>query len=580
MSNKFKQNEKTVQNIIFAAVMAVAAVFLFWKCRYGFANMDESLYLAIPYRLWQGDGLFVNEWNLSSFSSFLLLPFVSVYMAIAGTTEGIILSFRYIFTAVQGLCAVFMYFKLKRYSWVGALTAAVTFFLYAPFGIMALSYNSMGIQCVAVAVVLLLTNEKGAKLPYIAAGVLFAGAVLCCPYLVAVYAFYSLLVLVNAVKKNCFSLDLLSKKCWIWITVGISALAVAFLAFALSRASVSEIITGLQWMLNDPQHESKGVVTVAANYFKQVFECSDISLFIYAGFAALTVIRIFTKNSKIPDALFFCAGAVLTGLMMAPFVTWQMYINRVIFPVNVFAAYCVVLSQNKDVKRLFKVVWLPGIMYGVCIHFASTEGFLNIASVSLISLMASLVIVVITGAEVVVQTRNNALSLLTVCAVAAVLVMQVGATAYTRYESVFWESGWFGAGMPAQTQTLEKGPEKGLLVTTEKEEMYNDFVDDIGYMTEKYNPQNVLYISQNTWFYLISGDVRVASFSAWLPGGDEEQMAHTMSRLESYFDIDAERLPQIIYAEAKHHESAKAFADKLGYTEQQTSKGNYIYTKE
>ena len=191
--------------------MAAAAVFLLWKCRYGFANKDESLYLAIPYRLWQGDGLFVNEWNLSAFSSFLLMPFMYIYMAVVGTTEGILLNFRYIFTAVQGLCAVFMYFKLKRYNWFGAAAAALTFFIYAPFGIMALSYNSVGIQCVAVASVLLLTNEKGAKLPYIVAGVLFAAAVLCCPFLVAVYALYSVLVLINTVKHNCFALDVLDK---------------------------------------------------------------------------------------------------------------------------------------------------------------------------------------------------------------------------------------------------------------------------------------------------------------------------------------------------------------------------------
>ena len=577
--NIISKKQNAAHNIIFAAVMIVSAVFLFWKCRYGFANMDESLYLAIPYRLWQGDGLFVNEWNLSSFSSFLLLPFVSVYMAIVGTTEGIILNFRYIFTAVQGLCAVFMYFKLKRYNWFGAVAAAVTFFLYAPFGIMALSYNSMGIQCVAVASVLLLTNEKGAKLPYIAAGILFAGAVLCCPYLVAVYAFYSVLVLINTIKNGCFSLDILDKKSWLWTTCGIFILAVMFLVFALSRASAGEIITGLQWMLNDPQHKSKGIVTVIMQYFRQVLRCNDISLFIYAGYAVLLIVRVFTKGKYIPDVLYFCAGAVLAGLMMAPFVTWQMYINRVIFPVNIFAAFCVVLSKREEVKRLFKVVWIPGMMYGVCIHMASTEGFLNIASVSLISLMASLVIVVITGFEIISKTRNNALSLLAVCAVVSVAVMQVGATAYTRYESVFWESGWFGAGMPAQTQTLEKGPEKGILATEEKETMYNAFVEDVETMVSEHNPQSVLYISQNTWLYLISGDVRVASFSAWLPGGNEEQMEHTMERLESYFELDDKELPGIIFAEEKHHVFAKKFADKLGYTEQQTLNGNYIYIR-
>ena len=578
MTDKLSKKQKLIQNSTFALLMILAAVFLFWKCRYGFANKDESLYLAIPYRLWQGDGLIVDEWNLSAFSSFLLMPFMYIYMAIVGTTEGILLNFRYIFTAVQGLCAVFMYFKLKRYNWFGAVAAALTFFIYAPFGIMALSYNSMGIQCVAVATVLLLTNEKRTKLPYIAAGILFAAAVLCCPFLAAAYVVYSIFVLINILKNNCFTLDILDKKCWLWLTAGISALAVIFLAFVLSRASVNEIITGLQWMLNDPQHESKGMLAVIAAYFEAVFKCNDWSMIVYAGYVALLILHVFSKG-KIPSSILFCAGAILAAMMMAPFVTWQMYINRVIFPVNIFAAYCVVLSENENVKRLFKIVWLPGFMYGICIHMASTEGFLNIASVSLVSLMASLVIVTVTGVEAISKTRNSFISFITVCAVAAVLVMQVGATVYTRYESVFWESGWFGAGMPAQTQTLAKGPEKGILATTEKEEMYNSFVEDVDALTAEYAPESILYISQNTWLYLLSEDARVASFSAWLPGADEEQLMHTMERLESYFDMDNDKLPQIIYAEQQYHKLSDEFAEKLGYTQDITQNGNYIYTR-
>ena len=522
--------------------------------------------------------MIVDEWNLSAFSSFLLMPFMYIYMAIVGTTEGILLNFRYIFTAVQGLCAVFMYFKLKRYNWFGAVAAALTFFIYAPFGIMALSYNSMGIQCVAVATVLLLTNEKRTKLPYIAAGILFAAAVLCCPFLAAAYVVYSIFVLINILKNNCFTLDILDKKCWLWLTAGISALAVIFLAFVLSRASVNEIITGLQWMLNDPQHESKGMLAVIAAYFEAVFKCNDWSMIVYAGYVALLILHVFSKG-KIPSSILFCAGAILAAMMMAPFVTWQMYINRVIFPVNIFAAYCVVLSENENVKRLFKIVWLPGFMYGICIRMASTEGFLNIASVSLVSLMASLVIVTVTGVEAISKTRNSFISFITVCAVAAVLVMQVGATVYTRYESVFWESGWFGAGMPAQTQTLAKGPEKGILATTEKEEMYNSFVEDVDALTAEYAPESILYISQNTWLYLLSEDARVASFSAWLPGVDEEQLKHTMARLESYFDINKDKLPQIIYAEQQYHKLSDEFAEKLGYTQDITQNGNYIYTR-
>jgi len=579
MTGKLSKKQINIQNIIFVAVMAAAAVFLFWKCRYGFANKDESLYLAIPYRFWQGDSMFVHEWNLSQFSSFLMLPLVHIYMLVAGTTEGMLLTFRYVFTAVQALTAVFIYTKLKKYSWLAALTASLVFFLYAPFGIMALSYNSIGIQCITVATLLLMTNSNRKKLPYIAAGVLFAAAVLCCPFLVAVYAFYTLLMLINVIKKGCFSLDVLQKKSWLWITVGISALAAAFLLFAVSRASVPDIIVALQWMLNDPQHQSSGFAYVLVSYIKGILQCNDLSLFIYAGFAVLAAAYRFIPAKKLPAALFYCAGAVLTGLMMLPFVTWELYINRVIFPLNVFALFCMLLTDSGIAKRIFKIVWIPGMLYGACIHMASTEGFLNIASTSMVSLMASIVIIVITGVEMLEKTNIRWLNLLTGCAVAAVLIMQIGCVWYTRYVSVFWESGSFGGGMHTQTQMLAQGPEKGILASKEKEELYNRFADDITQLTSQNNPENVLYLTQNTWTYLISEDVEMATFSPWLPGVTEEEFAHTMERLKEYYAINPGKMPQMIYAEDVYHSFAEKFAAEYGYTEAKTPQGNYVYTK-
>jgi len=579
MTDKLSKKQINIQNIIFIVLMAVAAVFLFWKCRYGFANKDESLYLVIPYRFWQGDSMFVHEWNLSQFSSFLMLPLVHIYMLIAGTTQGMLLAFRYIFTAVQGMAAIFIYIKLKRYNWLAALTASLVFFLYAPFGIMALSYNSIGIQCMTVATLLLMANDNRRKLPYIVAGVLFAASVLCCPFLVIVYVLYSALVLINIIKKGCFGLDVLQKESWLWITAGISALAVAFLVFAISRASVSDIIVALQWMLNDPQHKSNGLVYMLTGYVKGVLQCSDISLFIYAGFVVLAVIYRFIPAKKLPSALFYCAGAVLTGLMMLPFVTWELYINRVVFPLNVFALFCMLLTDSSTAKRIFKIVWIPGMLYGLCIHLASTEGFLNIASTSMVSLMASMVIIVLTGIEMLEKANFRWLKLLTGCAVAAVLFMQISCLCYTRYVSVFWESGWFGGGMHTQTQTIAHGPEKGILVSEEKEELYNSFATDITQLTAQNNPESVLYLTQNTWTYLISEDVRMATFSPWLPGVTEEEFAHTMGRLEEYYAINPDKMPQAIYAEEQYWHFAADFASEYGYTETKTPQGNYIYTK-
>lgn len=566
------------QDLAFAAAMTFMAAFLLWKCRYGFANKDESLYLVIPFRFFQGDGMFVHEWNLSQLSSFILLPFVQIYMAIMKTTEGILLNFRYIFTAVQGLCAVLVYIKLKRYNWLGAFISALVFFAYAPFGIMALSYNSMGIQCVLAAMLLVLTNDNGKKLPYIAAGVLFAAAVLCCPFLVIVYGIYSILALINYIKKGCFKLNILSKEGWIYSTLGIAATAAVFLMFVLSRASISDIITALQWMLNDPQHRSQSMAAVLMGYVKGVLFCSDISVYLYAGFALLLAAYKLTRKKGVSPALFYCAGAILTGLFMLPFVTWEMYINRVMFPLNIFGLFCVFLTDNAAVKQLFKLLWVPGMLYSVCIHMASTEGFLNIASVSTISLMASIVIAVIVGRETAEKAGFKWLKSLTVMAVAALLTVQLGAIVYTRYVSVFWESGSFGGGMHTQTQTITQGVEKGIIVSKEKEKLYNDFMQDSSMLRQENHPQSVMFASQHSWMYLTVPEIRMGAFSAWLPCITMEEFEHSISRQGEYVQINPDKLPQAIYAEAQYREAIQEFTARYNYTETVTQNGNYYYT--
>ncbi len=579
MESNFSKKEKYIQNGVFLVLMAISAVFLIWKCQYGFANVDESLYVAIPYRILQGDGLFIHEWNLSSLSSFLLMPIIWLYMAIVGTTEGILLNFRYIFVAVQALTALFLYFKLKRYNWIGAVVAAISFFIYAPFSITALSYNSVGIQCVAVAAVIVMTNESGKKADFVIAGVLFAASVLCCPFLVVGYLVYTIAVVVNIFKKFCTTQKILQKEGWFWITAGISILAVLFLIFVLSRAGISDILTALTYMLNDPQHKSQSVFSVFSKYIKGVLICNSISIYIFAAFAVLIAFYIVLKYKKSYKAVFFCIGCVLTGLLMMPFVTWQFYINYVMFPVNILGLFCVIISENKVVKKLFAYLWIPGFVYGICIHFASTEGFLNIASVSSISLLASIIIVVMVGKEVLCDVSNKPLQILVSAAVVCVLAMQVITVGYTRYVSVFWESGSFGGGMHTQTQRLSDGPEKGILASAEKEKMYNMFMEDIAPITKENSPENILYISQNTWLYLASENSRNSSFSPWLPGKNEQEMQNTVERLLKYLELNPDKMPDVIFVEEKYNDAAKKMTDKLGFSGEKTKNGNYIYKR-
>ncbi len=129
-------------NMIFWVLFLCCCVLILYKCRYGYAYSDECFYLTIPYRLIQGDSLFRHEWNGIQMSGFLLYPAVSLYLRAVGSTEGIVLVFRYLYAILHITSALILYSKLKRKTEIGASVLAV---LYAPYGVMALSYNSLGL---------------------------------------------------------------------------------------------------------------------------------------------------------------------------------------------------------------------------------------------------------------------------------------------------------------------------------------------------------------------------------------------------------------------------------------------------
>lgn len=75
---------------------------------------DEAFYLLVPYRVIHGDHLILHKWNLCQFSFRGLIPTMWIYENIAGTTEGIFLNFRYIYTVIWASVSLFLYLRAKK----------------------------------------------------------------------------------------------------------------------------------------------------------------------------------------------------------------------------------------------------------------------------------------------------------------------------------------------------------------------------------------------------------------------------------------------------------------------------------
>ena len=184
---KFEKKERYV-NYLFVAMMIAVELLLLWKVRYGYGGNDESFYLTTAHRLTKGDSLLSQEWHLAQMSSFIVYPFMKIYLMFYGTTKGILLNFRLIFLAVKSVIAVAMFILLKKRYQYSAVFAVMVFMLFTPYNLLQLCYNSMGLIFLLLSGVLLISCEiKGTywKTKLILSGVSLAVAVLNCPYLAA-----------------------------------------------------------------------------------------------------------------------------------------------------------------------------------------------------------------------------------------------------------------------------------------------------------------------------------------------------------------------------------------------------------
>ena len=181
------KNKKDLLFFIFLFILFLLYIF---RAKYGIVSNDESLYLAIPYRIMTGDALLVDEWNLSQLSSIILLPLLKIYYCIFKTVDGLYLFFRYIFVSYNLFVAIVSSRILKRnvnndlYIFIPLL-----YFCFIPYRIFSLSYNSMLLSFIYLIVIIILKNSIS-KNDYIVIGILLALSILCNPYIIVIYFLY------------------------------------------------------------------------------------------------------------------------------------------------------------------------------------------------------------------------------------------------------------------------------------------------------------------------------------------------------------------------------------------------------
>lgn len=534
------------QDYIFIALIAGGIIFAFWKCVFGFGGNDEAFYLTVPQRFNMGDALIKDEWHLSQLSGFLLMPFVWLFTTITGSTEGIILAARVLYIIFHATVSIVIYSRIRKYGYVSVF-ASVLYFIYTPYDIMAMSYNTMGLDFVTLAGVIMGTASYKKKLPLIVSGVAFAAAVLCCPYLAAAYILYGICVLIHTFIKNketkfILKSELFAGKTFLFFSIGIFALAAVFLVFALTRVSIKEIFNYLPYLMTDPEHPQIALGSRFGMYFKSIYNCHShfkIALFSYLVMIVVMIIDRKRKSHRSIYLIVTTAIVIFCYVLLLPQLTYSTY-NAIMFPLIFIGITSYILCENKP-KPLFASLFVPGIIYSFAICFSSNQYFYVISMVITASNIASHVFLAQLLREMKTTQDNIEYAVWvkrgSFLFVAFMIFLQGAFQITVKAEHCFWESG----NTSNLTAQIKNGPAKGIYTNVNNCNTYEQIYSDLQYYKNK-QEDKILFLTSKTWCYL-AVDFPYGTLSAWISG----EKPSSVERLKTYYRVNYEEIPKYIY---------------------------------
>src|SRR6185369_3712244 len=116
-----------------------------YRIPYGVDHTDEAFYSALPYSFLIGSQPYLDERAIHQNAGILLMPLYRLYLALAGSADGILLFNRYLYLTYVAFCSLLVIRLVSRIAnLASACWAAALLVTFGYFNLFALSYNSQG----------------------------------------------------------------------------------------------------------------------------------------------------------------------------------------------------------------------------------------------------------------------------------------------------------------------------------------------------------------------------------------------------------------------------------------------------
>ncbi|MBP5260992.1 MAG: hypothetical protein J6Z43_02550 [Clostridiales bacterium] len=539
MTDSRKNNTITAVYLILAAAVLAG---LIARCPYGFPS-DEALYLLVPFRVIGGDIPILHEWHPTQISDIWIHPLVALFLKVTGSTDGIFLTFRYIYTVIWWIFALFCFLRLRKISPAGSAIASLAIMIYAPYNEMALYYNTIGIMTLVSSCIIVLTAERELKFQYTVAGFLLAVAITCCPYLIILFVIAAVYCVVTKAIRSIL----------IYITAGAAAAFVIFCIYFLSRSSISSVLGSISHLTSDREHQI-GIADKLLTYAGSILFPTMTAFICIVVFAILCIVIKFT-NKK---AAGFAITAALVIIMQVSLILENYFINSFMLAPSLLGLYAYLFSGKEEISRIFRYIWIPGLIYTFCINLSSNLGFSAAASAASVMTFASLLSAVIFARE------NFDITKIPTVVLAVIAAFQIGLQLNARMNSVFDKTS-----IRYMTETLETGSVKGIKTTPGRIHYYGWMTSDTAPLHAE-NINRVLILSPESWLYMDAGK-QIGSYTCWSPIID----GYTIELLDEYYGLYPDKKPDAVYVES-YYTDLVPLLEERGYHGDVTALGGYI----
>lgn len=541
---RFNNRKANVRTLLCVLALAVFFVLLLWRVPFGYDWTDEQYYSEIAYRLLQGDRPLIDTWEVHQFSAMLSAPVLKVFLLCnGGSTDGMVLFLRYFAVSFQFGVSLLAFFLLRRRNGaLPALLAAGMLLAYAHFSINSYYYNSMTLQFAVLSGLFCMEFFRRTTGGYAYAalgGFCYALAVVAYPYFLLfapVYLSYWLVRLRERSVRKRSARGLLA------FAAGAVAVAMALAGFLLSRASVSQLLTGVSNMLGDPDHQSQSLLEVTGQYFNAIRVVYSPASYGAAALLLIGAVSAASRREHVRQTL-RTAGAAATVLLLLGIVWIALrYDWHGIYRINLLAMGFALLApglyllsdRTKDDGTLL-LFWIGcGLSFSVQIgsntRILASSGMLLPASIATVLYLFSHreLLRVPMGkhdAKRCSGALRAAATLACAACVAGLLFLRL--TAVHRDEPI-----------PQLTATIESGAAKGVHTTKKSAVQHDQLIADLRAHAPASGSILITYLFPEG--YLVTG-LRAATPSAF-------NMAMDSAWLAQYYEQHPERQPDLVFA--------------------------------